>query len=112
MAAPDFVAIHDAARPFVRPVDIRACLDAAATPGTHGAVLGVRLADTVKRVEDGAIRETVPRANLWRAQTPQGFPFPPLLEAPPAVADPAAAAATAPTAGAAVPPRGGPPVVR
>ena len=37
MAAPDFVAIHDAARPFVRPVDITACLDAAGAPGTHGA---------------------------------------------------------------------------
>src|SRR5689334_13496068 len=40
---PDFVAVHDAARPFVRPVDIAACLAAAAAPGVDGAVLGVRL---------------------------------------------------------------------
>ena len=43
--APDFVAIHDAARPFVRPVDIAACLAAAGAPGVGGAVLGVRLSD-------------------------------------------------------------------
>jgi 2-C-methyl-D-erythritol 4-phosphate cytidylyltransferase/2-C-methyl-D-erythritol 2,4-cyclodiphosphate synthase len=106
-AAPDFVAIHDAARPFVRPVDITACLDAAATPGTHGAVLGVRLADTVKRVESGAIRETVPRADLWRAQTPQIFRFAALLEAHRAVASLGASEATALTDDAAVAERAG-----
>ncbi len=41
MTPPDFVAIHDAARPFVRPVDFTACLGAAAAPGRDGAVLGV-----------------------------------------------------------------------
>jgi 2-C-methyl-D-erythritol 4-phosphate cytidylyltransferase/2-C-methyl-D-erythritol 2,4-cyclodiphosphate synthase len=106
-AAPDFVAIHDAARPFVRPVDITACLDAAASPGTHGAVLGVRLADTVKRVEGGAIRETVPRADLWRAQTPQVFRFSALLEAHRAVASLGASEATALTDDAAVAERAG-----
>jgi 2-C-methyl-D-erythritol 4-phosphate cytidylyltransferase/2-C-methyl-D-erythritol 2,4-cyclodiphosphate synthase len=106
-APPDFVAIHDAARPFVRPVDITACLDAAATPGTHGAVLGVRLADTVKRVEGGAIRETVPRADLWRAQTPQVFRFSTLLEAHRAVASLGASEATALTDDAAVAERAG-----
>jgi len=75
--APNFVAIHDAARPFVRAVDIAACLTAACGPGVDGAVLGVALADTIKRSDDGgAIIETVPRARLWRAQTPQGFPRP------------------------------------
>jgi 2-C-methyl-D-erythritol 4-phosphate cytidylyltransferase/2-C-methyl-D-erythritol 2,4-cyclodiphosphate synthase len=107
MAPPDFVAIHDAARPFIRPVDITACLDAAATPGTDGAVLGVRLTDTVKRVEDGAIRETVPRANLWRAQTPQVFRFARLLEAHRAVASLGAAEATALTDDATVAERAG-----
>jgi 2-C-methyl-D-erythritol 4-phosphate cytidylyltransferase/2-C-methyl-D-erythritol 2,4-cyclodiphosphate synthase len=74
--APDFVAIHDAARPFVRPVDIAACLAAASAEGVGGAVLGVRLADTIKRTDAGAaIVDTVPRANLWRAQTPQIFRY-------------------------------------
>jgi len=107
MAPPDFVAIHDAARPFVRPVDIQACLDAAATPGISGAVLGVRLADTLKRVDDGAIRETVPRANLWRAQTPQVFRFAALLEAHRAVASLGASEASALTDDAAVAERAG-----
>ena len=107
MASPDFVAIHDAARPFVRPVDIMACLDAAGEPGTHGAVLGVPLADTLKRVHDGAVRETVPRANLWRAQTPQVFRFAALLEAHRAVANLGASEATALTDDAAVAERAG-----
>jgi 2-C-methyl-D-erythritol 4-phosphate cytidylyltransferase / 2-C-methyl-D-erythritol 2,4-cyclodiphosphate synthase len=106
-APPDFVAIHDGARPFVRPVDIAACLDAAAAPGTDGAVLGVPLADTLKRVGNGAIRETVPRADLWRAQTPQVFRFCPLLEAHRAVASLAASEATALTDDAAVAERAG-----
>src|SRR3954470_5660918 len=80
--APDFVAIHDAARPFVKPVDISACLLAAAADGVDGAVLGVRLADTIKRTDaGGAVSETVPRANLWRAQTPQVFRYATLLGA-------------------------------
>jgi 2-C-methyl-D-erythritol 4-phosphate cytidylyltransferase/2-C-methyl-D-erythritol 2,4-cyclodiphosphate synthase len=81
-AAPDFVAVHDAARPFVRPVDIAACLEAAAATGIDGAVLGVRLSDTIKRTGgDGAVIETIPRTNLWRAQTPQIFRYKSLLKA-------------------------------
>jgi 2-C-methyl-D-erythritol 4-phosphate cytidylyltransferase/2-C-methyl-D-erythritol 2,4-cyclodiphosphate synthase len=79
---PEFVAVHDAARPFVKAVDIAACLAAAAAPGVDGAALGIRLADTIKRsAADGVIVETVPRANLWRAQTPQVFRFAALLQA-------------------------------
>jgi 2-C-methyl-D-erythritol 4-phosphate cytidylyltransferase / 2-C-methyl-D-erythritol 2,4-cyclodiphosphate synthase len=80
--APDFVAVHDAVRPFVKSVDIAACLAAAATAGVDGAVLGLRLVDTIKRTDtSAAISETVPRANLWRAQTPQVFRFAALLRA-------------------------------
>lgn len=79
---PDFVAVHDAARPFISLEQIAACLAAAAQPGIDGAVLGVPLADTLKRVDSGnAITDTVPRAQLWRAQTPQVFRFAPLLAA-------------------------------
>src|SRR5215831_19145549 len=70
---PDLVAIHDAARPYVRPDDISACLRSLAVSGVDGAVLGVPLADTLKKVERGTIVQTVPRAQLWRAQTPQVF---------------------------------------
>jgi 2-C-methyl-D-erythritol 4-phosphate cytidylyltransferase/2-C-methyl-D-erythritol 2,4-cyclodiphosphate synthase len=99
---PDLVAIHDAARPFVRPDDIAACLRSLSAPGVDGAVLGVPLADTLKRVERSAIVQTVPRAQLWRAQTPQVFRYPALLAAHRAVALRASHEATAMTDDAAV----------
>jgi len=104
---PDLVAIHDAARPFVRPADIAACLKALSVPGVDGAVLGVPLADTLKRVDGGAIAETVPRAHLWRAQTPQVFRYAALLEAHRAAASLGANEATALTDDAAVAERAG-----
>lgn len=105
---PDFVAIHDAARPFVRSMDIAACLAAAAQPDAGGAILGVPVADTLKRVDkSGAIFETVPRLHLWRAQTPQIFRFGALLAAHRAVASLAESDATALTDDAAVAERAG-----
>ena len=104
---PDLVAIHDAARPFIRPADIAACLKALSVPGVDGAVLGVPLADTLKRVDGGAIAETVPRAHLWRAQTPQVFRYAALLEAHRAAASLGANEATALTDDAAVAERAG-----
>lgn len=78
---PDLVAIHDAARPFVRVSDIIGCLEAL-RPGIDGALLGVRVADTLKKVDEaGVLSGTVPRAGLWRAQTPQIFRFAALLAA-------------------------------
>ena len=105
---PDLVAIHDAARPFVRPADIAACLKALSAPDVDGAVLGVPLGDTLKRVGSaGAISETVPRAHLWRAQTPQVFRYGALLEAHRAAASLGANEATALTDDAAVAERAG-----
>ena len=47
-----------------------------------GGLLALPIADTVKRTDDGQIvSETLPRANLWRAQTPQLFPLARLSEA-------------------------------
>jgi 2-C-methyl-D-erythritol 4-phosphate cytidylyltransferase / 2-C-methyl-D-erythritol 2,4-cyclodiphosphate synthase len=100
--APDLVAIHDAARPFVRVSDIIGCLEAL-RPGIDGAVLGVPLADTLKKVDDaGLLAGTVPRAGLWRAQTPQIFRFAKLLAAHRAAAALAKHEATALTDDAAV----------
>ncbi|HEY1752858.1 MAG TPA: bifunctional 2-C-methyl-D-erythritol 4-phosphate cytidylyltransferase/2-C-methyl-D-erythritol 2,4-cyclodiphosphate synthase [Caulobacteraceae bacterium] len=66
------VLIHDAARPLLRAEHIRRL--AAAMQGADAAILALPLADTLKR-DDGAARiaATVPRAGLWRAQTPQAF---------------------------------------
>ena len=68
------VLVHDAARPFVTVETIEAVIAAAA--GGHAAVAAVPVGDTLKRADgaDRAIRETVARDHLWRAQTPQGFP--------------------------------------
>ena len=69
------VLVHDAARPFVD----RAVIDAViglARAG-EGAVPAVLLSDTLKEAtarDSTLIRRTRPRARLWRAQTPQGFP--------------------------------------
>ncbi len=76
----DAVLVHDAARPFTPPGAIDAVLDALATG--PAAIAAQPVTDTLKRV-DGALRviATVARDELWRAQTPQGFRFAPLLDA-------------------------------
>jgi len=107
LAPPDLVAIHDAARPFVRVSDILGCLEAL-RPGIDGALLGVPLADTLKQVDDaGLLAGTVPRAGLWRAQTPQIFRFEVLLAAHRAAAELAKHESTALTDDAAVAERAG-----
>ncbi len=76
---PEKVLIHDAVRPFVSPETISAVL--AALDRVPGAIAGVPLADTLKRCADGRVTGTVDRANLFRAQTPQGFRFADILAA-------------------------------
>lgn len=76
--APDIVLIHDAARAFVSAALIGRVVDAIA-PGA-GAIPALPVTDTLKRGGD-LIEATVPRDGLWRAQTPQGFPFAPILAA-------------------------------
>ena len=70
---PDNVLIHDAVRPFIAPDTISAVLEVLGRGAS--AIVGVPLADTLKRVQDGVVAGTVSRAGLWRAQTPQGFRF-------------------------------------
>jgi 2-C-methyl-D-erythritol 4-phosphate cytidylyltransferase len=76
------VLVHDAARPFVDQSLIGAVI-AVARRG-EGAVPAVPLSDTLKEADAGdptRIARTRPRAHLWRAQTPQGFPRKVLEEA-------------------------------
>ena len=77
--APEFVLIHDAARPCIPHNTVPALL--AALTKNPGAIPAAPVADTLKRVQDGIIRETVPRDGLFRAQTPQAFRFGAILEA-------------------------------
>ncbi|HXT71201.1 MAG TPA: 2-C-methyl-D-erythritol 4-phosphate cytidylyltransferase [Vicinamibacterales bacterium] len=68
----DVVLVHDAARPFVSRTLIDRVIAGAAEHGAVIPALGVR--DTVKRA--GATRQvmaTIPRDEVWLAQTPQGF---------------------------------------
>ena len=69
----DIVAVHDGVRPFVTPEEIDRVVAAARENGA--AVLTSPVADTIKRVQDGRIIETVSRAELRRALTPQCFRF-------------------------------------
>jgi len=65
------VAVHDCARALVsRELVARVVADALA----HGAALAaVPAEDSLKRVTLSTVDATVPRAGLWRAQTPQAF---------------------------------------
>ncbi len=68
-----YILVHDAARPLVSDEMIDRVIAQART-GT-GAVAALPVVDTLKEVrDDGRIVQTVDRATLWRAQTPQGFP--------------------------------------
>lgn len=79
-SAPELVLIHDAVRPFADHALIDRVIAAAESHG--GAIPAIPIADTIKRADSsGAIVETVPRANLHGAQTPQGFQFAPILAA-------------------------------
>jgi 2-C-methyl-D-erythritol 4-phosphate cytidylyltransferase/2-C-methyl-D-erythritol 2,4-cyclodiphosphate synthase len=76
---PDRVLVHDGGRPLVPSVVIDRVLDA--LDGGGAAIAALPVTDTLKRAEGGTIGATVDRAGLWAAQTPQGFPFPALLDA-------------------------------
>ncbi|UEM06180.1 bifunctional 2-C-methyl-D-erythritol 4-phosphate cytidylyltransferase/2-C-methyl-D-erythritol 2,4-cyclodiphosphate synthase [Skermanella rosea] len=77
--APDFVLIHDAARPLVSGATIKAVRDR--LDEVPAAIAAVPVTDTLKRGTGGLVSGTVERAGLWRAQTPQGFRFPEILRA-------------------------------
>jgi 2-C-methyl-D-erythritol 4-phosphate cytidylyltransferase len=68
----ELVAVHDAVRPLCSSAQIDEVFAATAKHGA--AMLAVPLADTLKRVDaQNRITETVPRSDLWCAQTPQVF---------------------------------------
>lgn len=76
-APPEYVLVHDGARPYVPRYVTQGVLDA--LQRFKAAIPAVKLADTLKRVKGDVIEGTIDRANLHRAQTPQGFHFPALL---------------------------------
>lgn len=74
----DWVLVHDAARPCLHRTDLDALL-AALESEPVGALLATPLADTLKQADaEQRVEQTMPRAGLWRALTPQLFRLGPL----------------------------------
>jgi 2-C-methyl-D-erythritol 4-phosphate cytidylyltransferase len=69
----NIVAVHDGVRPLVNPEEIDRTVMVAAERGA--AILVAPVGDTIKRVDDGRISDTLPRKTLRRALTPQCFRF-------------------------------------
>ncbi|HWK66846.1 MAG TPA: bifunctional 2-C-methyl-D-erythritol 4-phosphate cytidylyltransferase/2-C-methyl-D-erythritol 2,4-cyclodiphosphate synthase [Rhizobiaceae bacterium] len=79
-APPRVVLIHDGVRPFIDAGLIDRTIDAIGN--NQGALASLPVSDTLKReAADGTVLETVARSGLRAAQTPQGFPFAPILAA-------------------------------
>jgi 2-C-methyl-D-erythritol 4-phosphate cytidylyltransferase len=69
----DWVLVHDAARPNLARSDLDLLLAELASDPV-GGLLAVPARDTLKRAgPDGRVRETVDRATIWQAYTPQMF---------------------------------------
>ena len=77
--SPDKVLIHDVARPAVSE-DIITDIILAINEET-GAAPGLPISDAIWKVSDGEIEKTLDRNFIYRAQTPQGFPYSKILKA-------------------------------
>ena len=67
----EWVLVHDAVRPFITPALVARVLTAAGSTGA--ATCGLAMRETVKRVREDVVDETLDRAGLWVIQTPQAF---------------------------------------
>jgi len=78
---PDFVLIHDGARPLVSEEILHTGLDFAVKKGA--CIAAVPTKDTIKKADISShlIKETLNRNELWNIQTPQIFKFSELLKA-------------------------------
>ena len=71
----DWVLVHDAARPCIKTELIEQFLDELEDDQV-GGLLAMPLADTLKSGDENQrVAATIPRLNLWRAQTPQMFKY-------------------------------------
>jgi 2-C-methyl-D-erythritol 4-phosphate cytidylyltransferase len=76
----DTVVIHDGVRPFIQHEDIKECILGSKKFGA--CILGTPASDTLKSVDESDIIETtLPRENIWLAQTPQAFQYDLILNA-------------------------------
>jgi 2-C-methyl-D-erythritol 4-phosphate cytidylyltransferase/2-C-methyl-D-erythritol 2,4-cyclodiphosphate synthase len=77
--SPQYVLIHDGARPFVSEKLISRVTHA--LEHHQGVIPGIPVADTLKRASQKAIEATIDRRDLYQAQTPQGFDYSIILAA-------------------------------
>lgn len=76
------VAIHDGARPLIKPETIEAAVARVRSDASlAGAICAHPSADTLKVVEDGIVQATPERSRYWAVQTPQVFHTATVLEA-------------------------------
>lgn len=68
-----YVAVHDGARPLISQTDLTK-LWINLNPNT-GAILATPVIDTLKMTENNTITKTIDRSKMWRALTPQAFPY-------------------------------------
>ena len=73
MEASDFVMVHDGARPFVSKKILNALYESVQTH--HAVICGVRPKDTLKRVSQDIVKETVNRDEVIMVHTPQAFSY-------------------------------------
>jgi 2-C-methyl-D-erythritol 4-phosphate cytidylyltransferase len=78
-AKSDFVAVHDAVRPFVKPETVQNTIRMAFIEGA--AICGLFPVDTIKLVKDGRALSTIDRNTVFLAHTPQVFEREKLLNA-------------------------------
>ena len=72
--APEFVLVHDGARPFLGRDVLERVIAAARRSGV--AIAAVPVKDTIKLSnQDSAVERTLERDRLWAAQTPQMFKY-------------------------------------
>ena len=75
----DIVMVHDGVRPFFPLDQIGHLLNLTCKVGA--AVLAIPTRDTIKRVVNGRVQETLERSQLWQVQTPQAFLYKSIFEA-------------------------------
>jgi 2-C-methyl-D-erythritol 4-phosphate cytidylyltransferase len=76
---PEYVLVHDAARPFLDFQTLDQVMQKAIEYGA--CTVGSPVSDTIKEVHDGRVVRTIPRENLFAVQTPQAGRFSHLLQA-------------------------------
>ncbi len=75
----EYVFVHDAARPFVTQHTLNKLYES--VQQNHSVIAAVKVKDTIKRIENDQVTETLKRDELWQIQTPQVFEYQLLIDA-------------------------------